>query len=387
MRTTEPGSTIKLATLLSVLSEGKTSVNEMVNVGSTGSAFVGVRNVTDDERAAKPFMTVKECFAHSSNVGMSKVAYENFASQPAKFRKYLHQLRLDSITGIDLIGEEKPRLPKFSTTNEGLMDMVTMSFGYAIQISPLQTLTLYNAVANNGRMMKPYLVNSIKANGVVVKQFEPTVLRENICSPAVIKDAQDCMSAVTNLGTAKAVFLNSPYPVAGKTGTAHVADGVHGYNDGIYQATFVGYFPSNAPQFTCIVVMRTKPFAALHFGAQLAAPLFKEIADKLYANYVNNANLFQYASAIKNDSNNYIYAGKKDDIKKITRALNISYPDSSTSNTEWASLYKQSSYPVMKAITIDNKQMPQLLGLALKDAVFLCENMGLKVKIKRQRKK
>jgi cell division protein FtsI (penicillin-binding protein 3) len=183
LRATEPGSTIKLATLLSVLSEGKTSINDMVDVGSTGNAFVGVRNVNDAERAPKPVMTVRECFAHSSNVGMSKIAYSNFGSQPDKFAKYLHQLRMDTLTGIDLRGEEKPRIAKTKRNKEGLSDMITMSFGYALQVTPMQTLTLYNAIANNGKMMRPYLVSSIQSDGIVYRQIEPTVINEQIVEP------------------------------------------------------------------------------------------------------------------------------------------------------------------------------------------------------------
>ena len=381
MRATEPGSTIKLATLLSVLSEGKTSINDVVNVGSTGSAFVGVRQVNDAERAPKPVMTVAECFAHSSNIGMSKIAYNTFAQQPDKFMKYLHQFRLDTITGIDLLGESKPRLPRMKRNTEGLSDMITMSFGYAIQISPLQTLTLYNAVANGGEMMKPYLVNSIQNDGAVLKQYEPTVLRESICKPGVIKAAQQCMQAVTAFGTGKPVFQNCPYKVAGKTGTAHVADGKYGYDDGVYQASFVGYFPADNPQFTCIVVIKTKPYAPLHFGGQLAAPVFKEVSDRLYSMYVQHSDSLQYATNISNDSINYNYVGMKTDVSQVMNALHIPFKGSSA-NSDWVSVYKNGKAPATSDKAMPANIMPSLQGMGLKDVVYLCENMGLKVKVK-----
>ncbi|HEY9364769.1 MAG TPA: penicillin-binding protein 2, partial [Chitinophagaceae bacterium] len=292
LRTTEPGSTIKLATLISVLEEGHTTINDLVQVGSTGSAYVGVRNVTDAERAPKPVMTVKECFAHSSNIGMSKIAFKTFATQPDQFLKYLHRFHFNTTSGIDLVGEERPVLPKMKRTNEGLHAMVTMSFGYAIEVSPLQTLMLYNAIANKGKMMKPYLVNRIENNGLLVKSFEPTVLVEEVCKPSIVKDAQDCMNAVVTEGTAKLVFKDTPFPVAGKTGTAHVAGGDVKYYDGVYQASFVGYFPADAPKYSCIVVIKTKPHAPMHYGGQLAAPVFKEVATKLYAMYVEEKQPF-----------------------------------------------------------------------------------------------
>ncbi|TKK65250.1 PASTA domain-containing protein [Ilyomonas limi] len=381
MRATEPGSTIKLATLLAVLSEGKTSINDVVKVGNTGTAFVGVREVTDAERSPKPVMTVAECFAHSSNIGMSEIAYNTFAQQPDKFMKYLHQFRLDTITGIDLLGESKPRLPRMNRRNEGLHAMVTMSFGYAIQISPLQTLTLYNAIANGGKMMKPYLVNSIQNDGTIIKQYGPTVLRESICKPGIVKAAQQCMLAVTAFGTGKPIFKDCPYKVAGKTGTAHVADGKYGYNDGVYQASFVGYFPADNPQFTCIVAIKTKPYAPLHFGGQLAAPVFKEISDRLYSMYVQHSDSIRYATDIVNDSIGYNYIGMKTDVSEVMNALDIPFKASST-NSDWISVYKNGKAPAVAGKTMPASVMPSLQGMGLKDAVYLCENMGLKVRVK-----
>ncbi|RXK81482.1 PASTA domain-containing protein [Filimonas effusa] len=384
LRTTEPGSTIKLATLLSALSEGGVKLSDQVEIGTTGSASVGgVREVTDAERAPKPVMTVKECFAHSSNIGMGKIAYKTFAANPAKFLRYLHQLRLDTVTGIDLLGEERPRLPRMKRNNEGLHAMITMSFGYAIQVSPLQTLTLYNAIANNGRMMKPYLVNSIQNNGVVEKEYNPVTLVENICTPQVVKAAQECMRAVTTEGTAKTLFLNSPYPVAGKTGTAHVADGRYGYNDGVYQASFAGYFPADKPQYTCIVVIKTKPNAVAHFGGQLAAPVFKEISDRLYTLYVKkSSDNLKVAVNTKPDSSGFRYTGMKEEMKQLLGSLGVRYADTGTDNSDWVNVSGVNDRPMLAALQVNNKQMPALNGMGLKDAVYLCENMGLKVNIR-----
>jgi cell division protein FtsI (penicillin-binding protein 3) len=228
LQTTEPGSTIKLATLLAVLDHGSSKVDDLVEVGSAGHQYVAVRTITDAERSPKPMLTVRECFAHSSNVGMAKLANKAFAEQPDTYKSYLQKFHLDKRTGIDLLGEGAPRLPKIKRNKEGLHAMLTASFGYAIQVSPLQTLMLYNAIANEGKMMKPYLVNSIKENGVTVNEFAPVVLDEALCKPSVIKAAQSSMEAVVSEGTAKAVFQDFPIPVAGKTGTAHVSDGTCG---------------------------------------------------------------------------------------------------------------------------------------------------------------
>lgn len=376
LRVTEPGSTIKLLTLLSVLEKGSSSLSDLVEVGSAGQMQVGPRIVNDAERAPKPVLTVEECFAHSSNVGMSKVAYKAFANNPKEFKEYVHRFHLDVPSAIDLKDVPKPRLAPLDNKSGGLMNMITMSFGYAIQISPLNTLTLYNAIANDGKMMKPYLVNSVQVDGNVIEQFHPIVLEEKICKVEVVNAAKECMKAVVQFGTGKPAFENMPFAVAGKTGTAHVADGNIKYDDGVYQATFVGYFPVEQPQYTCIVVIRTKPHAPLHYGGQVAAPVFREIATKLYAMYVEKKNANNYAFV--KDSSTYFYAGSTNDIKNVFSKLNVSYKDSSRQNN-WAHVYAQNTIPVMKETNTQRKIMPNVKGMGLKDALYLLENLGVRV--------
>ena len=376
LRVTEPGSTIKLLTLLSVLEKGSSSLTDLVEVGNTGQMQVGPRIVNDAERQPKPVETVEECFAHSSNVGMSKVAYKAFANNPKEFREYIHRFQLDIPSPVDLKDVPKPRIAPLDNKSGGLMNMITMSFGYAIQVSPLNTLTLYNAIANDGKMMKPYLVNSIQVDGNTIEQFQPTVLEEKICKPEVVNAAKECMKAVVQIGTGKPAFKDMPFSVAGKTGTAHVADGKIKYDDGVYQATFVGYFPAEQPQYTCIVVIRTKPHAFLHYGGQVAAPVFREIATKLYAMYVEKKNATNYA-AVK-DSSAYFYAGYTKDVRNVFSKLNVNYKDSAT-QANWTSVYAQDAMPVMKGNFVQGKVMPNVKGMGLKDALYLLENIGVKV--------
>jgi cell division protein FtsI (penicillin-binding protein 3) len=376
LQTNEPGSTIKLATLLSVLDEGSSKIDDLVAVGSTGSAYVGVRTVNDAERAPKPVLTVKECFAHSSNVGMSKLAYKAFASNPDKFKEYLHRFHLDKRVNIGLVGEEAPVLPRWKRNKEGLHAMLTMSFGYAIEVSPLHTLMLYNAIANNGKMLRPYLVNSIKDNGITIKEFAPDIIDENLCKPKTIAAARECMEAVVTEGTAKAVFADVPFSVAGKTGTAHVAGGNIKYYDGVYQASFVGYFPADKPEYTCIVVIKTKPHAAMHYGGQLAAPVFKEVATKLYAIYVQRKNVVPLQFRL--DSTFNTYAGNATEVKNIFSSLNMSYADSTTKQI-WSTIYTNPVEPIMRSSVVQKKMVPDVRNMSLKDALYLLENMSVKV--------
>ncbi|MEO6314455.1 MAG: penicillin-binding protein [Chitinophagaceae bacterium] len=376
LRATEPGSTMKLATLLSVLSEGKASISDPIQVGSTGSDYVGVRTVTDAERQPKSVETIKECFAHSSNVGMSRIAYNTFAAQPDKFLSYLHKYHFDTRTGIDLIGEERPVLPKIKRNKEGLHAMVTMSFGYAIEVTPLQTLMLYNAIANNGKMVKPYLVNRIEDNGLVVKNFETEVLEEKIADEKVIVAAQECMLAVTKEGTGRPVFKDALYNAGGKTGTAHVAGKGVGYDDGVYQASFVGYFPFEKPQYSCIVVIKTKAHPEKHMGGQVAGPVFREIADKLYA--LKNTNPVVLSGGLKKDSTGFYYAGATTDVKHVLNTLAIGYVDSAGSQP-WSSMYGNDGRAVVNTRVTAKNTVPNVKGLGLKDALYLLESMNMKV--------
>jgi len=378
LRVTEPGSTIKLVTLLAILEKGTSKLDDLVEVGSAGQMIVGPRNVNDAERSPKPVLSVKECFAHSSNVGMSKLAYKAFAQNPKEFRDYLHKYHMDIPSPIDLSNIPKPRVASLERNSGGMMNMITMSFGYSVQVSPLHTLTLYNAIANDGKMMKPYLVSSIRQDGVMVKQFEPTVVEESISRPEVIAAARRSMEAVVTEGTGKPAFKDMAFPIAGKTGTAHVADGNIKYYNGIYQASFVGYFPANNPQYSCIVVIRSKPHAAIHYGGTLAGPVFKEIATKLYSMYVNKKEPVPWIP--KKDSSMFFYAGNTEDIRTVYKTLDIGVMDSAAQGN-WSSVYAANYKPVIKNAGVKQQQMPNVRGMGLKDALFLLESMGLKVSV------
>jgi cell division protein FtsI (penicillin-binding protein 3) len=381
LRTTEPGSTMKLATLLAVLNEGKIKANDMVEVGSNETAFVGVRNVTEAERMPKPVMSVRDCFAHSSNIGMSKLAYQTFAKTPDKYVGYLKKFHLHKRTGIDLMGEESPIILPIKRNKEGLHAMVTMSFGYAVEVSPLQTLMLYNSIANNGKMMKPYLLNSIQSNGQVIKEFVPEILEERIASEAVVEEVKQCMLAVTKEGTAKKIFSDALYDVAGKTGTAHVAGKDIRYEDGVYQASFAGFFPFEKPLYTCVVVIRTKKHPAKHFGGELAAPVFREVADKLMsANSIRWAN--KGNKRIAKDSTHFYYAGETESIKRIIHTLKLPYADSAKKST-WSTVYSNNDFRSVLQIRQNNKNIvPNVRGMGLRDALYLLESNRIKVLVK-----
>lgn len=376
---TEPGSTIKLATLLALKEDGKINENTIVNIGDGPWKFSEKVVVKDADGHSKSILTAQEAFEQSSNIGMAKLVWANYGRQPQNFVKKYSTFRLDSLTGIDLVGERKPNVHKPNTKNWNYTDLMWMSFGYSIAVNPLQTLTLYNAVANNGVMVKPYLVNAIKNEGVTVKEFTPTILNSKICSDSTLAYAKKCLQGVChgNIGTARKLFENSPYLVAGKTGTSYVAEPVVGYKNEIYQSSFVGYFPANNPQYTCIVVIVNKKNSPEHLGAKVAGPVFKEIADKLYTTYVKAKTNIPNISISK--TNNTAFAMHIEDADVISRKFGLSAASIVKPEEDWASLKMLNQKNIIQSKSLPSTAMPSLMGYTAKDAVFICEQMGLGV--------
>jgi len=374
---TEPGSTFKLATMLSLLEDKKISLNTIVDLNG-GIWQVNGRTVYDTEDHGYK-VTVKQAFEHSSNVGMAKLAWMYYSSNPNLFVNHIKKLKLDTLTGIDLKGEIKPSVYSPKSRHWSNTTLPWMAFGYNLTVSPLQMLTLYNAVANNGKMMRPYLVNEIREDGRTLQQFQPDIMIDSICSNQTLRQLQKCLEGVVLEGTGKTLKSNY-YSIAGKTGTALVANGSRGYADKIYQSTFVGYFPADNPQYTIIVTIKNKPHAAVFFGASVAGPVFKEISDQVYSLKVNkDHNVVDEFK--KTDSSWYSYSGYTKDIKKVTEQLEVSV-GKADGKGNYSRLYKQGRDTIISSQVISMKKMPVLAGMGLKDAVYLCENLGLKVIVK-----
>ncbi len=381
IRASEPGSTFKLATLLSLLEDKNVNLSDNVNLEG-GVWQVARRTVYDSEKHGRTNVTIKQAFELSSNVGMAKLAWTYYSKDPNLFINHLKKLHLNQLTGVDLMGETPPiiKTPKSKTWSATTLPW--MAFGYEVLVSPLQTLSLYNSIANNGKMMRPYLVEALQESGRTIKRNEPVVAIEKVCSDETLRQLKECLEGVCIEGTAKDVFKNAFYKVAGKTGTALVANGNRGYADHIYQSSFAGYFPADHPKYSCIVVIKNKPFAKKFYGAAVAGPVFKEVADKLMSipsgmedHYVLNPSM----PVLKKDSAQFYYAGATEDIKKVMQTLNMNYADSS-SRSSWGRLYATSgSGAVLNREIMVKQKMPDLKGMGLKDALFLLENMNMKV--------
>lgn len=378
IRASEPGSTFKLATMLALLEDNHATLTDQVNL-EQGVWQVSRRTVYDSERHKKTNVSLKQAFQYSSNVGMAKMVWSKYSGNPVKYINHLKKLRFNQYSGIDLVGETTPivKTPKSKTWSA--TSLPWMSFGYEVLVSPLQTLMLYNAVANDGKMMKPFLVNEVRQGGIPVKMNTPEVLEESICSENTLKQLRECLVAVCHEegGTGYQLFKDAMYTVAGKTGTALVANGKRGYADHIYQSSFAGFFPANDPKYSCIVVIKNKPFAKKYYGAAVAGPVFKEVADKLYALEADSERSGEQYPAIV-DSSDFRYAGMASDIKLILNDLKMKYRDSAGKH-EYNIMDNVNYQPVVKNNIVADKRMPDIKGMGLKDVLFLLENRDVKV--------
>jgi cell division protein FtsI (penicillin-binding protein 3) len=241
---------------------------------------------------------------------------------------------------------------------------------------------LYNAVANNGKMMKPYLVSSIKQYGVEVKNIKPQVLVDKICSDETLAQLKECLLAVVEEehGTAR-IIKDTTYRIAGKTGTAVTALDNRGYNKGnkIYQASFIGYFPADQPKYTMAVVIQNSKESKKIYGADVSGVVFKEISDRIYGSYLSTR---KYIAANKVDSSMYNYFGMKSELSSIFTSLNLPYIDSGNSGY-WRSAQIKNNAGVLNTNSniLSGSLTPNVVGMGLKDAVYLLENKGLKVTV------
>lgn len=376
---TEPGSVFKLATMISLLDDNDLTIYDHVDMGN-GSYRYGRRTMYDAESHRNGYVTVAEAFEMSSNVGISKLAYKFYENHPQRYIDHLKKLHLNKQTGIDLLGEAHPLVKNTDNKTWSATTLPWMSIGYEVLETPLNILTLYNAVANNGKMMKPYLVNSIEQYGKVVKQFEPTVLIDKICKDSTLVQLHAILNGVVSSkeGTAHRALDNPYFKIAGKTGTALVANGSRGYADKIYQATFVGYFPADDPKYSCIVTVKNKPHALRIYGASVAAPVFGEVAHKLYAMSFHKQ-IPQNKQPLV-DSTLEIKSGSTDELKTIFAKLNLPVNTSEVQQPYVRAGFNQSKI-ILQPVSIKKGMVPDVRGMGLKDALYLLESSGLKVKI------
>jgi len=370
---TEPGSTFKLASMIALLEDGHVHPGDIVDVGNGETTYFGFK-VEDSQRSALGKITVQRAFEVSSNVGITKLAYENYKKKPEQFINRLYEMGLNQKLGIEIKGEGEPDIKYPDNESWSGISLPWMSMGYEVLLTPLQILAFYNAVANEGKMMKPLFVEEIRSHGKVVKRGETKVLNNHICSRETLASIRKMLEGVVDSGTAENL-ANSHYKIAGKTGTAQVSLSSEGYTQ-LYQASFVGYFPADKPKYSCIVVVNA-PSKQIYYGNVVAGPIFRAITDRIYVReYELHKDQVQLAEQRLQAP--YSKSGNGESLSSAFEYLNLPLNQQGTESL-WVSTRSTPEGVISSSREISTQLVPNVVDMGLKDAVYLLESRGLKV--------
>ena len=371
----EPGSTFKLISLMVALEHGLIDTSQVFDTGN-GSWKYSDRTIYDSDygRGSHGPMTVKQIFEKSSNVGVAKIITSCYDENPAKFVDELHEMGITKPLDLELQGEGVPFFKYPGDKDWWGTTLAWMSYGYESKMTPLQMLAFYNAVANDGKMVKPYLIREIINKGDVVERYGPETLKHSISSRSTIKKAQGMLEGVCDNGTGK-MIQSKIVRIAGKTGTAQISSGVGGYRKGLYLASFVGYFPADDPEFSMIVTIN-KPQGA-YYGGAVAGPVFKEVAEKVYAIHQ------QFREEEKEPETPQIPEVKNGytrDLVRVMNSLDLDY-EGRKPKTALAIAVKGEQGIHFRENPVDEEKVPDVRGMGARDAVYLLEKSGLQVRL------
>lgn len=334
----EPGSTFKLLDLIALLDDKKVDSSKVYDTNGGVIKYYG-KSVRDSHKGGYGKISLARGFELSSNTVMVQAVQENYKDNPSQFVNRIDSYGLNKPLGLQFLGEGKPKIPQPGTSDWSGIALPWMAYGYGVSVTPLQTLALYNAVANDGKMIKPFFVKEIKEWNKTIKKFETETINEKICSDETLNKVKAILENVVKKGTGSKLYSPN-FSMAGKTGTVQM-----NYKDKsklYYASSFVGYFPANQPKYSCIVVVHKPNVEAGYYGADVAGPVFKRIAQKIYTDVPSTNAIKKLESKIDKQDNSY----------------NKMYDVQST------------------AVTI-----PNLKGMPAMDAVTILENLGLKVKL------
>ena len=333
----EPGSTFKLMDLIALIDDKKADTSSVYN-SNGGIVMIQGRPVKDSNHHGYGIASLAKGFEVSSNTILVQATYQAYKNNPWQFINRINSYGLNKKQGLQIKGEGQPVIPQPGAKNWYGTTLPWMAFGYGVSMTPLQTLSLYNAVANDGKMVKPIFVSEIKEWSKTIKKYDPEVINPKICSDETLLKVRKVLENVVKNGTGKSLY-SADFSMAGKTGTAQVD---YSKAEMSYASSFVGYFPADQPKYSCIVVVHNPDKSKGYYGADVAGPVFKRIAQKIFTD-VPNTNKF---TNIKLKS-------------KKQEALYSEFEKKSQGNTN---------------------KVPNVKGMAGMDAVSLLENLGFKVK-------
>ena len=338
----EPGSTFKVMALMAALEDKVIDTSTVINTGNGVKKFYG-RNVSDSRRGGYGEISAARVLEVSSNIGIASIIDDNYSKNPNKFINRLKSWNLHQKTGVSIKGEGKPLIPGPGDKTWSKNALPSIAYGYNLHLTPLQTLTFYNAIANNGVMVKPRFIKEVRAWNEKVKSFETEVINPKICSDETLSKITEVLKNTVQRGTGRSLY-SPDFSMAGKTGTARTEYWKPDWSkDPQFISSFAGFFPAENPKYSCIVIIHKPSTKKGYYGADVSGPVFKRIAQKIFTE-----------SSI------------------IEEVENLNQPDS-----KLVSDFDRYFAQLQKA----PKTIPNVKGMAGMDAVSLLENLGLKVQI------
>lgn len=370
---TEPGSTFKLAIAMAALEDGVVDLEYEIDTEGGKKRFYD-RTMYDTHDNG--VVTLKRAFEVSSNIYFAKLVQQKYGQRPDALIDRLYRMNLNNQLGVEIPGEGIPKIKNTSSNSWSGISLPWMAHGYEVLQTPLQILTFYNAVANDGVMVKPKFVTRVADKGKTIETIDTEVINDRICSRETIAKARLMLEGVVNNdGTAKNL-KESHYKVAGKTGTAQID--YHDASEISHQASFVGYFPAENPKYSCIVVVNA-PSRDVYYGNLVAGPIFKEVADKVYANSLEiHEELKVQSTFMANSAIPYSKSGDFRALKTVFDEFGIPMQSNFT-EAQWITTSTKDSLVECHQRKMIDGLVPNVTGMGIQDALFLLENSGLKV--------
>ena len=390
-----PGSTFKLASLLALVEDKGMDINiriplkegQMTSAGKDQRLKIGpnpkAQGIRDDH-AFCDTMTMKYCVAHSSNIFFANAIYQAYKEHPENYVAFLRKLHLDRPMGLTEFGEQAPRFNDYPTddSRESREQRQTwlynnrlcqIAYGYENEVAPIHIATLYNAVANEGRMVAPRLIREVRQNGRTIQKFETEVLNDRICSSGSLSKVQECLEEVALTGTARQFFVRDTalFRVAAKTGTAQVL----GTRD--FLGSMVAYFPTDAPKYTVMVAVRNNASRGAYYGAGTSGPVVRDIIYSLYTMESEWRNQIEPSTVPHRPTQ--VKGGNTEQMREVASELDMAFTTDVRRGWSLAEVDDSTQRAEFSEVATDQNKMPRVVGMGLKDAIYLLESRGLRV--------
>lgn len=376
----EPGSTFKVASMMVALEDKVCSPDEIVDTGNGVYTYARQNgrnyNIVDHnaDKGGYHQISVAEAMWYSSNIGVAKMILRGYEHQPQKFVDGLSRIGVDADLKIEIPGAGRAKIRKPDDSQWSKFTIPWTSFGYEVQVPPIYTLAFFNAIANEGKMIRPIFVKEIRRDGEPVERFTTEVVRSSVCSRETLRIIQDMLVNVVEKGTGAPV-RSDVVSIAGKTGTAQIAVG-GGFES--HNVTFCGYFPIEKPQYTAIVVIR-RPRIGYPSGGTMSGGVFKTIAEKIYSHQVQ----LDIRSIDSDSAKVEIPVVKNGDTKSLELVLdelNIKTKLDQVS-TNYVLGEQRGNMLEVKELRVQKGLVPRVIGMGAKDAVYALEHSGLRVSL------